>query len=211
MKPFTYAVLAGAYIVLVVGALQLITATTAVSRTLFVPIGVLGLFVLSVAVMGYLFLYEPLVLFSDGKRREGVTFFARTVGYFAALVALYLLALLLLLPRTTNAPRQVGDDSGISGTILLGPTCPVMREPPDPACADKPYQTTVTVTRAGSGDRIATTASDASGMFSIPLAPGDYAISATGGSPLPRCTSATVTVRAGSYATTTISCDTGIR
>src|SRR3989338_9714702 len=36
-------------------------------------------------------------------------------------------------------------ESGVKGTISLGPTCPVMRDPPDPACADKPYATAVTI------------------------------------------------------------------
>ena len=51
-------------------------------------------------------------------------------------------------------PRQCRSDDGelfieviapvaeswgtIVGTVLLGPTCPVMRDPPDPECADKP-------------------------------------------------------------------------
>src|ERR1700704_5848784 len=35
--------------------------------------------------------------------------------------------------------------SGIRGNVMAGPTCPVERVPPDPACADRPLSTTITV------------------------------------------------------------------
>src|SRR5437764_398930 len=37
--------------------------------------------------------------------------------------------------------------SGVNGQVLLGPTCPVERIPPDPQCAPKPYSTLVTIFR----------------------------------------------------------------
>src|ERR1035437_9718286 len=40
--------------------------------------------------------------------------------------------------------------SGISGTVLLGPTCPVERIPPDPQCAPKPYSTSINILKSGS-------------------------------------------------------------
>lgn len=39
----------------------------------------------------------------------------------------------------------VPKDGKVSGKILLGPTCPVMKNPPDPACADKPYETSIQI------------------------------------------------------------------
>ena len=36
-------------------------------------------------------------------------------------------------------------DSGAKGKVLIGPTCPVQRTPPDPNCADKGFETTVQV------------------------------------------------------------------
>ena len=105
------------------------------------------------------------------------------------------------------APYQ----SGVSGTVTLGPTCPVMKDPPDPACADKAYATTISVSRAGSSAVFATGASDADGIFRIALPPGDYTVSAHGGSQLPRCSPVTATVGATGYTATDISCDTGIR
>jgi hypothetical protein len=101
--------------------------------------------------------------------------------------------------------------SGIRGTVLLGPICPVMRDPPDPNCADKPYPTTVSVSRVGSSAVFATAESSGQGKFELSLPPGDYTVSAKGGSVMPTCQPVTVTVGPKNYATANISCDTGIR
>lgn len=101
--------------------------------------------------------------------------------------------------------------SGIKGVVLLGPTCPVQKNPPDPACADKPYGTTISVTHLGSTAVFATAQSDKAGMFQLSLPPGTYTVSAKGGATLPRCASQDVTVGPTSYVQVTISCDTGIR
>lgn len=102
-------------------------------------------------------------------------------------------------------------NSGVKGSVLLGPTCPVMRDPPDPQCADKPYETTITVRRASSGLTFAVKKSDVNGAFEFSLPPGQYTLSASGGKMLPRCNDENVTVGASSYTTVNISCDTGIR
>ena len=102
-------------------------------------------------------------------------------------------------------------NSGVLGTVLLGPTCPVMRNPPDPACADKPYQTTITVSRAGRTAVFASGTSAADGTFHLSLPPGDYTLSAGGGKMLPRCNPVSITVAPGAYKNADISCDTGIR
>lgn len=104
-----------------------------------------------------------------------------------------------------------GDTSGIRGVVLLGPTCPVERDPPDPKCADKPYSTTISVYRTGSSEIVETTQSDASGAFQFSLPPGNYTLQADGGAVLPRCASVDTVVEPDSYVTTNIPCDTGIR
>lgn len=101
--------------------------------------------------------------------------------------------------------------SGIRGTVLLGPTCPVERNPPDPGCADRPYATSVTVVRKGSQTLFAITKSDTQGRFEFSLPPGDYTISAKGGEVMPTCQPLDVTVDAAGYASANIVCDTGIR
>ncbi len=119
---------------------------------------------------------------------------------------------------TTTSPQEgtgtqgiLPYKSGIKGIVMLGPTCPVQKNPPDPNCADKPYQTMVAVFRSNDPvHAIAFTNSGADGKFSLSLPPGDYTLGA-GESNLPRCDHPQVTVGPDSYATTTIFCDTGIR
>ena len=65
-------------------------------ETIFLPMGFLATFVLSAAVMGYLFLYTPLLLILDGKRQEGTQLFLKTVGAFAVATALLLITALLV-------------------------------------------------------------------------------------------------------------------
>ena len=102
-------------------------------------------------------------------------------------------------------------NSGVRGTVSLGPTCPVMRDPPDPQCADRGYATTVVVHRTGSSSVFATGKSDENGAFEFSLPPGSYTLTATGGTMLPRCASIDVDVPVSGYITQNISCDTGIR
>jgi hypothetical protein len=101
--------------------------------------------------------------------------------------------------------------SGIRGTVTEGPMCPVQRIPPDPACADRPLQTLVTIFRASDPvHAIALTQSDSKGAFQVTLSPGDYVVGA-GQSNLPRCAQTPATVGAAGYTQIAISCDTGIR
>ena len=103
--------------------------------------------------------------------------------------------------------------SGIRGAVLLGPICPVERIPPDPACAAKPYATTLVVTTSDGAQVIKEFKSDANGTFSVNVPAGEYAIrSAAAANVLPFCFSnGTVIVESGAYTETTVSCDTGIR
>ncbi len=66
--------------------------------TLLIPVAMLSLFVLSAAVMGYLFLSEPLQLFFDGKKQEAINLFLKTVAIFAGITFFLLLILFLLIP-----------------------------------------------------------------------------------------------------------------
>lgn len=101
--------------------------------------------------------------------------------------------------------------SGIRGTVTAGPTCPVMQNPPDPQCADKPLQTLVAVFRTVDAvHAIALLQSKADGTFEVSLPPGDYVVGA-GESNLPRCPQTPATVGPTGYTDISISCDTGIR
>ncbi|MFA5025319.1 MAG: hypothetical protein WC503_02340 [Candidatus Shapirobacteria bacterium] len=61
--------------------------------TFFTPIVFLSLLTLSVAVMAFLFFYQPLMLFIEGKKKDAVSLFVKTVGIFAAITAISLVLL----------------------------------------------------------------------------------------------------------------------
>lgn len=88
-KPFTHALAATVYITLIISAITVGERFQYGSEGSFdrivIPIAMLSLFVLSAAVMGYLFVAEPLQLYIDGKKKEAVRFFAYTVLSFGVL------------------------------------------------------------------------------------------------------------------------------
>ncbi len=105
----------------------------------------------------------------------------------------------------TNTPTS--GQSGVSGSVLLGPQCPVVR---DGQCPDKPYQTDLVVTAADGQRVIAQFRSDQNGAFRVSLAPGQYLIRSVTQT-RPYCSSGSLTVSANTYTNTTVHCDTGIR
>ena len=90
-NPFANAVFATLYIVLIVNGIFYAEKLAPKEDRVLIPIAMLSLFVLSAAVMGYLFLYQPATLILEGKKQEGVHFFLKTVATFAA-ITLALLA-----------------------------------------------------------------------------------------------------------------------
>ncbi len=101
--------------------------------------------------------------------------------------------------------------SGITGSILIGPTCPVQRNPPDPNCADRPYQATVIVKTADGQKELTRFTSDANGKFKVSLSPGAYLLVPISSNVYPRGESQAVMVAANKFTEITISFDSGIR
>ena len=81
-NPLLNAAAAEAYIVAITQVIQYLTRAVPGPDTFMIPIFMLSLFVLSAAVMGYLFLLEPLRLYLSGKHNEGIALFLKTVGVF---------------------------------------------------------------------------------------------------------------------------------
>jgi len=54
-------------------------------KSFLIPIAMLSLFTLSAAVMGYLFLYQPLLLILDGHKKDAVKLFLQTIATFAGI------------------------------------------------------------------------------------------------------------------------------
>jgi hypothetical protein len=63
--------------------------------TILTPIAVLSLFTLSAAMMGYLFLYQPVMSFLDGHKKNAVNLFLQTVAVFAGITVLVFILLFL--------------------------------------------------------------------------------------------------------------------
>jgi hypothetical protein len=110
--------------------------------------------------------------------------------------------------HATTTTRATSGASGVRGTVLAGPTCPVERA--DNPCPDKPIVADVRIVRAD-GSTAATTRSGSDGRYSVAVAPGSYTVQATSSSAFSGCRPVDVTVSQGAYATADVSCDTGIR
>ena len=93
-NPFLHALSAAIYIVVIVLVISLFADNPAMEGTILVPMVMLSLFVLSAAIMGFLFVYEPLQMYFDNRKQEALSFFLKTLGYFACFAALFLLALI---------------------------------------------------------------------------------------------------------------------
>jgi len=62
----------------------------------------------------------------------------------------------------------------VEGVVHAGPTCPVVREPPDPACADQPVAGAELVVLDASGREVIRVRTDAEGRFQAELPAGRY-------------------------------------
>jgi len=93
-NPFINALCASAYIILGVAVMTFVTQPLKNKPdTFFAPIAFLSLLTLSVAVMAFLFFYQPLMLFIEGQKKEAVNLFVKTVGIFAAFTTVALILL----------------------------------------------------------------------------------------------------------------------
>lgn len=96
--------------------------------------------------------------------------------------------------------------SGITGTVVAGPTCPV--ETPESPCPDRPVADATVIAKGRQAKRTTRTASD--GSFRLRLPHGSYTVIAKSESVF-FCEERTVRVHRNQYTDVTITCDTGIR
>lgn len=99
-------------------------------------------------------------------------------------------------------------DSGISGKVMIGPTCPVER--PGRVC-ERPYHTSITIRREPKGTVVARVQSSDTGQFRIALAPGTYLLTPRNAHPYPRSSPRLATVHSHRYTSVVIHYDSGIR
>jgi hypothetical protein len=125
--------------------------------------------------------------------------------------ALIVMALLAGCSMGISATVAPPPNTGIAGTVTLGPMCPVMRA--DQPCPDQPYEATVTIMESSSGQQVAQAHSDAQGFFQIALMPGTYILhpETPADNIFPTAGEQTITVTSGQIIQVMISYDTGIR
>ena len=93
-NPIINALSASGYIAIIVAVMTFLEQTQKNKPdTIVAPILFLSLLTLSAAVMAYLFFYQPLQLFIDGKKKAATDLFIKTVGVFAAFTIFILIIL----------------------------------------------------------------------------------------------------------------------
>ncbi len=63
---------------------------------------------------------------------------------------------------------------GVAGFVMAGPVCPLERNPPDLACADRPVPGATLVVLDAAGTVVARVSAGATGGYLVELPPGQY-------------------------------------
>ena len=111
--------------------------------------------------------------------------------------------------RTEIVTCDATATSGITGLVLIGPMCPVMRQ--DEPCPDHPFAATLII-HDSQGRELCAVSSGEDGRFLVGLPPGAYELlplTEPGG--LPFAASQWVAVAPDQYTDVTVSYDSGIR
>lgn len=87
-NPLINAVSAALYIVAIVSFINFLQVLGDEPETILIPMAMLSLLVLSVAVMAFLFFFQPVQLLIDGDRQGAGSLFLKTVATFAVITAL---------------------------------------------------------------------------------------------------------------------------
>lgn len=96
-NPFLNAIGAAAYIWGIALLFQYIEAVRGNTPDTFLdPIGALSLLVFSVACMGFLFFYQPVILLLENKKNEALSYFFKTLVTFGVITLLVIASLSLL-------------------------------------------------------------------------------------------------------------------
>ncbi len=99
-NPFINALAALAYIVAIVSVLfygaPLLFGPEDTPDTILAPMAMLSLFVFSASAMAYIVLYQPIVMFLEGKKLEATNLFLKTIAAFGgATLLIFLLQALI--------------------------------------------------------------------------------------------------------------------
>ena len=91
-NPYVNALSAGLYIVFIVILINYgPTFVRDKPDTLFAPMAMLSLLVLSAGFMGYTFFFQPVLMYLDGQKREAIELFTKTFITFAVITGIVVL------------------------------------------------------------------------------------------------------------------------
>lgn len=98
-NPLINATTALGYIVLITVVFHLVAQGGSKPDSFLAPVAFLSLFTFSAAFMGYIFCSQPIMLYLDGKKKQAVSLFMRTVFIFGCLtVAVFAISLIGIFP-----------------------------------------------------------------------------------------------------------------
>ena len=145
---------------------------------------------------------------------------SRPTGMHPGLVARVALVAVLLAAVVGCAPAASSTVSSspsvqtgrLQGIAVAGPTCPVVTDPPQSGCEDRPVEGARLVIVDDEGEEVVTATSGADGRFEVELAPGTYEVRPQPVEGLMHSAEpVSVVVAIGDPVEVTISYDTGIR
>lgn len=94
-NPYIKSIVAEIYIIIIVSIINLFSKPNT-PDTFFDSIAAISIFVLSAAIMGYLFLGEPIQLYLNGEKQKATSFFLKTVLGFAVITLAVVIILKVL-------------------------------------------------------------------------------------------------------------------
>ena len=93
-NPFVNGVAASAYIMLVAWVMTVVSKMAPVPNTFLAPVAFLSMFTLSAAIMAYIFCYQPIQLYFDGKKKLAINLFMQTIAVFAGITLIIFVVML---------------------------------------------------------------------------------------------------------------------
>lgn len=119
--------------------------------------------------------------------------------------------LILALLAVACTPEAPVPTVAVPVIVVAGPTCPVVSDPPDPTCADRPVEGAELIVLAPDGSEAGRATSDAEGRATLHLAAGSYTLVPQPVTGLMGTAAEMAITVDGAVAPITVAYDTGIR
>ena len=143
----------------------------------------------------------------------------RWIELWSRALAVFVVAIVVAAPALAQeaSEDEASDMSGsiatLSGQVVIGPTCPVVRVDRLDQCQDRPYAATLSIRTPDGLSEVSEVTTDDQGNFSVQLDAGTYLVVplTPPGSILPRGMPQTVTLAPGELSNVLVQYDSGLR